>query len=305
MKTKFHQPVLLKESLAFLEIKKGKSYIDATVGGGGHACQIVKKGGRLLGIDRDPQAVKFARKQLTKTCLAVPQPGDGSQYSWKVVQGNFAHLKEIARKNDFAKVSGILFDLGVSSFQLNNANRGFSFLKEGPLDMRMDPRLKVKAADLLNALSQKELTKLFSKLGEEKKARTIARAVVKFRQQKKFTNTKQLAKLIQAIYHNQRKIRRIHPATKAFQALRIAVNDELINLEKGLQDARELLKKDGRLVIISFQALEDRIVKQFFKEQKKLNQLAIITKKPLVPTAKEANHNPRSRSAKLRAAVKI
>lgn len=295
MKEKFHQPVLLNEVIEYLNVKEGGRYIDTTVGGGGHAERIIQKGGRLLGIDCDPEAVEFAKKRLEKDC-----PGA----FWKIVQGNFANLSEIAQEHGFTQVNGILFDLGVSSHQLEAPERGFSFQEEGPLDMRMDPDLAVTAADLVNALSRNELNALFTRLGEEKRARAIADALVRARCLKKIQTTDQLANIVVEIYGGRRKVHGRHPATKVFQALRIAVNDELNNLKEGLLQAEKLLRPSGRLVIISFHGLEDRIVKNFFKEKSRAGRLEIMTKKPIRPTEKEMDFNPRSRSAKLRAAEK-
>lgn len=286
---KIHKPVLLKETLDFLHIKKGKKYIDATLGGAGHAEAILKKGGHLLGLDCDPEALAFSRKRLVSACPP-------SAFSWRLTQGNFAHLKSIASQFGFSQVAGILFDLGVSTLQLESPDKGFSFGQDSPLDMRLDPSLGITAADLINHLSPKELKKLFQEFGQEPYALKIAQVIC---EERPIKSTRELAQIISQVRPRGRK--KIHPATQVFQALRIAVNSELENLQEALPQAADLLKKDGRLVVISFHSLEDKIVKNFFKNQKKL---IILTKKPVRPSPSEVRQNPRSRSARLRAAQK-
>lgn len=306
----FHQPVLLKEVVKYLLIKPGEKYIDATVGGGGHAKAILKLKGRVLGIDCDPEAIEAARKNLSTACPTSWQLVQGKamcrlvrgKVMCRLVHGNFARLKKIAQENDFFEVAGILFDLGVSAHQLETSRRGFSFNLDGPLDMRMDPSLKVTAADLVNGLNKGELEKLFSKLGEEPEARWIATVVCQAREMRRIETTKQLAEII--IQAKRQKGFQIHPATRCFQALRIAVNDELNNLKKALFQALTLLKPRGRLVVISFHSGEDRIVKRFLKEAKENNQMEILTVKPVRPSQEEKTQNPRSRSAKLRVGEK-
>jgi 16S rRNA (cytosine1402-N4)-methyltransferase len=296
VKKSFHKPVLLKEVIEYLNIKAGEKYLDATLGGGGHAQEILKRGGKLLGIDCDPWAIEAARGCLSSACPDA---------SWQLARGNFAHLKEIALEHGFAQVAGVLFDLGVSTYQLETAERGFSFNLECPLDMRMDPDLQVTAADLVNGLSENELKEIFTRFGEERYARRLAGAIGRARQIKPIKTANQLAAIILKAWPRRGRFERIHPATRCFQALRIAVNDELGNLRKALPQAGELLKPKGRLVVISFHSLEDRIVKRFFKEEEKEEKLRIITKKPIRPTEAEINSNPRSHSAKLRVAEKI
>jgi 16S rRNA (cytosine1402-N4)-methyltransferase len=291
----FHKPVLLKEAIEFLAVKPGERYIDATVGGGGHSEAILKVGGIILGIDCDPEAITAARRRLSSAC-----PGA----SWRLVRGNFADLKKIAAANGFSSAAGILFDLGVSSYQLGTPKRGFSFNLESPLDMRMDLRLMVTAADLVNGLTENELTELFFKFGEEKCARRIARAICRARKIRPITTTNELAEVILRARPRRGKFDRTHPATRCFQALRIAVNDELNSLKAALPQALEILKPEGRLVVISFHSLEDRIVKNFLKLAAGEGRLEILTKKPIRPTEEEVEANPRSRSAKLRAGEK-
>lgn len=303
--TAFHEPVLLKEALKFLNAQTGKKYIDATIGGAAHAVEIVKRGGILLGIDVDPDAVEAARKKLevggSKT--------DSEDRRWKLERGNFRNVDKIAKENDFYPVAGVLYDLGLSAYQLEHSGRGFSFQKDEPLDMRADPNLKVTAADLVNGLSEHELTKLFQKYGEEKYAGRIARAVVGARQVNQLRTGEDLSDLIVRVSPKGGK--RIHPATKIFQALRIAVNDELNNLQSSLPQAFELLDSGGRLVVISFHSLEDRIVKNVFTDYVTAQYHSgavrgkVLTKKPVTPSADEIKRNPRARSAKLRAIEKL
>lgn len=301
--TKFHTPVLLKETLNFLKVEAGKKYIDATLGGGGHTLAIVKQGGIVLGIDVDKHAIKQAQKRL-KIAYPVAQnkSSDLDHKPYILVQGNFTQITETAKKYDFTPVSGILFDLGTSTHQLTSQSRGFSFSHDSELDMRMDPTLAVTAKDLVNALGKRELYDLFTKYSQEKRARAIAHAIILARKQKPIKTTLELANIVQKVYGNQH--RKLHPATKVFQALRIAVNDELNNFESALPQATDLLESGGRLITISFHEGEDRIGKHFMKHQSQLGNLNILTKKPVTPGASEISHNPSARSAKLRAAIK-
>lgn len=279
--TRFHTPVLLQESIDWLSVTRGKKYIDATIGGGGHTFEILKRGGVVLGIDCDQDAIDYVKSkfQIGKELI--------------LVRGNFKDIDTIARSHGFGRVSGILFDLGVSSHQFEKASRGFSFQKEGPLDMRMDASTNsaqgVSARDLINALTERELYELFTKLGEERFARTVSRRIVRARRVRPIETTRQLAAIMEGVLGRRS---RMHPATRVFQALRIAVNDELNNLKVALPKAFALLAPKGRLAVISFHSLEDRIVKQTMGR--------MLTKKPIVPSSEEVTRNPRSRSAKLR-----
>lgn len=305
--TAFHQPVLLQEVVGFLEVKPGRKYVDATVGGGGHASAILEKGGVVLGIDTDPEAVKETERvfqgldcvqnDLEGADLShhIPECG-GRKVRPRIRQGNFKDLKEIAKAQGFDRVAGVLFDLGVSSRQLDTDERGFSYHSPAPLDMRMDPDLKVTAADLINGLGKRELYELFKTLGEEKRARTVARAVVSARQLSKIETCQDLARLVWRV--------KADPA-KIFQALRIAVNDELNNLRSALPQALELLEPGGRLVVVAFHSLEDRIVKRQFRRWEREGRVNILTKKPIRPREEEVRRNKRARSAKLRAAVRM
>jgi len=308
----FHVPVLLQEAIKYLAVKKGEIYLDATVGGGGHAGEIVKKGGCLFGLDQDPQALAAAEKylkSLPRESFTCPYPffkrKDGANsFPWRLEKGNFKDLAAIAQKNGLKEVAGILFDLGASRKQLTSKERGFSF-QSPRLDMRMDPDLGVTAADLLSVLSENELYQIFNQFSQEKLARPIARALVRAREIKPIKSGQELAALVEKIYRRYRRRGKIHPATKVFQALRIAVNSELDNLKEALPQALKLLKKGGRLVVISFHEGEDRIVKKFFKNKEKEGKLKILTKKIVVPQEGEKEKNPSARSARLRAAEKL
>ena len=295
----YHIPALLNETVKALDIKPKHKYIDATLGGGGHSVEIVKKGGILLGIDQDPEAVSYASERLknAQACPDLLPP--------KLVQSNFAEIDKVAKEFGFEKVAGILFDLGVSSHQLETSNRGFSFNQEGPLDMRMNPNLSVTAKDLVNGLNEGELAELFWKLGEEKFSRRFAKAICQARLNKPIETCNDLSQIILQEVSPRGRFARIHPATRVFQALRIAVNDELNSLKTVLPKAVELLESQGRIVVLSFHSLEDSIVKRFFIDQKEKGILKIISKSPITPTKEEIRLNPRARSAKLRAAEKI
>ena len=301
-----HIPVLYQEILAGLRIKPGGRYIDGTVGGGGHARGILVASapdGELLGIDADPMAVALAGEQLAEFAGRVT-----------VVQGNFADLEEIAEEHSFCPVEGILLDLGLSSLQLEAAGRGFAFRLDGPLDMRFDPSRITTAADLVNTLSREELADILFRYGEEPQSRRIARAIVA---ERPISTTGELADLVERTVGRRG---RIHPATRTFQGLRIAVNEELGCLAEALPQALRLLGPGGRLAIISFHSLEDRLVKQFFRNEARdcvcppeipvcvcdhRATLGIVTKKPIRPSAEEVAANPRSRSAKLRVAYRL
>ena len=266
-------------------------YIDGSLGGGGHTWEILKKGGKVLGIDVDDEALAFVTNERLK---------NSDYQSGKDIileKGNFEKITEIAKANGFTQVSGILLDLGVSSHQFDASERGFSF-QDGPLDMRMGDHLTVSAKDLVNGLTEKELVSLFERLGEERFAKKIAKVIVEKRYEKPFETTRELADLIKASVF--RSDHDIHPATRIFQALRIAVNDELNVLRVALPDCIELLKPGGRLAVISFHSLEDRIVKHAFQEFESNGLGTILTKKPLQATNEEVLHNNRARSAKLR-----
>jgi 16S rRNA (cytosine1402-N4)-methyltransferase len=289
-----HSPVLLEETLESLDVRPGGRYIDGTIGPGGHAAAILERsspGGQLLGIDADPKAIRMARARLEAY-------GD----SVRLVNQNFANLKSICLKSGFFPVHGILFDLGLSSAQLERNNRGFSFLHDSPLDMRFSPRQEVTAGAIVNSFPEGELAEMIKSYGEERHSRQIARYIVR---QRPITSSLQLAQTIEQAVGGRRG--RIHPATRTFQALRIAVNRELENLESALEQAVDLLGFGGRLVVISYHSLEDRIAKQFMQRRAGGEEpsLRLINKKVIIPSLAEVHYNPRSRSAKLRAAERI
>ncbi len=290
---RYHEPVLKQEVNTLLGVETGQVYIDATLGGGGHTKEILAKGGKVLGIDQDNDSVQFVSNEFKL---------DIERGNLIVSLGNFRNIKTIAHLHDYSRVDGILFDLGVSSHQLDAGEKGLSFQRNADLDMRLDEELGVKASDLINGLGLKELTLLFTKYGEEPFAYKIAKKIVEVRKTRSLVTTYDLSDLI---LHTVRTKGHMHPATRVFQALRIAVNDELVNLERALPDALSLLKPKGRLVVISFHSLEDRIVKQTFAKFKERKLGEIITKKPLQATEKEVLTNIRSRSAKLRAFEKL
>lgn len=303
VKNNYHQPVLLKEAIDFLRVQPGKKYLDATLGGGGHSREILVRGGQLLALDRDPEAIEHFRCVL-KACPPPECLPGGTMSPPRVVLANFVEMDKVAQETGFVPVAGVLFDLGVSSHQLETEARGFSFTAKAPLDMRMDPTLRVTAQDLVNGLNEGELAELFGKLGEEKAARRYARAICRARGLKKIETCEELAGIIWQAALPQERTRRIHPATKVFQALRIAVNDELNALREALPKAVALLEKEGRIVVISFHSLEDGLVKRFFTEKEREGELKIITPKPVVPNQTEIKKNIRARSAKLRVAEK-
>lgn len=289
----YHKPALLQEVLEYLKPEKGKSFIDATIGGAGHTQAILQTGARVLGIDRDPDAIDYILSSIS------PQ----LRLNLKLVNANFNGIGKIASEYGFRNVDGILFDLGVSSHQLDKARRGFSISFDGPLDMRMDPTLQIKAEDIINNFDERRLYEIFSTYGQEKYSRSVARAIVSTRRLTgAIITTRQLAQVIEKTIPKSVGKSRIHPATRIFLALRIVVNAELLNLNECLPQTVSLLKNGGRLVVISFHSLEDGIVKRFFKSNQSLR---ILTPRPIGPKTQEIKINPRVRSAKLRAAEKI
>jgi len=302
-----HAPVLTEEVIRFLSVQPGGRYVDCTLGGGGHATAIMEAaspGGLLLGLDADPKALEIAAQRLLSFHDSI-----------RLLEANFRDLAQICRQHNFVPVHGVLFDLGVSSFQLADLERGFGFQVEAPLDMRFSPSQTLTAADIVNRYPEQTLADLIWRFGEEPASRRIARAIVRARP---LTTTKELASVIARTAPGQR--HRIHPATRTFQALRIVVNDELAALAAALDQARDVLGQDGRLVVIAFHSLEDRIVKQFLQREAKdcicppeavrcicghRATLRILTKRAVRPTQAEVDANPRSRSARLRAAQKL
>jgi 16S rRNA (cytosine1402-N4)-methyltransferase len=289
-----HIPVLVEEVMTFLRCEPGRTYVDATLGGGGHASEILRRSapdGMLIGMDWDKDALSEARNRLMPFGDRV-----------KIFQKNFIHLPDLVKAES---ADGILLDLGLSSIQLEKGERGFSFKEEGPLDMRMDERTNESAADLINHLSSEELEYTLYHYGEERWAKRIARAIVQEREREPIGTTQTLRKIVYGAIPRRFHSRRIDPTTRTFQALRIRVNDELGNLKKILETGWKILKKGGRMCIISFHSLEDRMVKETFRSLEKEGEIRILTKKPVTPSEEEQRRNPRSRSAKLRCAERI
>jgi 16S rRNA (cytosine1402-N4)-methyltransferase len=302
-----HIPVMLEEVVRALQVQPGGRYVDCTVGAGGHAAAILKRsqpGGQLLGIDADPEAITIANARLAEFGESVV-----------LVNDNFANLLAVCEKHDFLPVHGIVFDLGLASFQIDVAERGFSFQQEAALDMRASPAQETTAAEIVNTYDEEELARIIYEYGEEPLSRRIARAIVRARP---VESTVQLANIIERALGGRRS--RIHPATRTFQALRIAVNQELDNLQSALGQAVEALGFEGRLVVISYHSLEDRIVKQFLHRESvdcicppetpecvcgHKATLKLINKRVITPSREEILGNPRSRSARLRCAERM
>jgi 16S rRNA (cytosine1402-N4)-methyltransferase len=302
----YHRPVLQREVLELLQPKAGSLIVDGTCGGGGHTEALLESGAEVLALDQDPDAVKHVTERL-------------AHFGRRLIvrQANFRHAGWVLDELGIRTIGGALLDLGVSSRQLENAERGFSFVRTGPLDMRMDPRTSLTAATIINDYSEEELTRLFRELGEEPAARRIAAMIVKMRKTSPFRESLPFARTIEKLVGRHG---RHHPATQVFQALRMEVNDELGALEQGLRVLTARLERGGRIAVITFHSLEDRIVKNFFRDHSKEwvdkpewpeprrnpdYDLALVTPKPVEPSEEEERANPRSRSAKLRVAEKI
>jgi 16S rRNA (cytosine1402-N4)-methyltransferase len=292
-----HVPVLLKEAIDFLAVRRGGTYIDATVGLGGHSLEIAKRlgaPGHLIGFDKDPKALEVAGFRLQAS-------GVGAEADWPKVELLHGSFAELVKSQAPRATNGILADLGVSSLQISDAARGFSFQADGPLDMRMNPLSEPSAEQVVNQIDERELADLIYEFGEERRSRRIARAIVRSRP---ILTTAQLAAVISTAARSM-KHERIHPATRTFQSLRIFVNAELDDLRKLMQTAPQLLKPGGRLVVISFHSLEDRIVKDALREGAKLGHYRLLTKKPVTASELEIDRNPRARSAKMRVAERV
>lgn len=308
----YHEPVLLEEVIKYLDPKPNQNFIDCTLGNGGHTIAMAKMigpNGKLIGIDLDDKAIETAESRI------------GDQESRKriiLVRDNFKNLEKIIDENNFGPVQGILLDLGISSSELQDRERGFSFQVNAPLDMRYGGG-GVTAKETVNEWPEEELEKIFKEYGEERYSKQIAREIAKSRREKGIETTLSLVNIIEKVYRGKPKPK-IHFATKIFQALRIAVNDELNNLKEVLPQAIKILEREGRLAVISFHSLEDRIVKNFFKKEARdcicppelpvcrcghKSQIKIINKKPIIPSSEEINKNPKSRSAKMRVVEKI
>lgn len=305
-----HISVLLEEAITGLNLKENGIYVDATLGYAGHSSEILKRitRGCLFAFDQDVDAINFSQKKLSKI---------GNNFT--IIKSNFVNMKEELEKRNINSVDGILFDLGVSSPQLDEDDRGFSYHHDAKLDMRMDKDNKLSAYDVVNEYSESDLIRIFYTFGEEKYSKSIARAIVKYRENKKIETTLELVDIIKSSIPEKAK-RKKHPARRIFQAIRIEVNHELDILEKSITDALSLLKPSGRVAVITFHSLEDKIVKNIFKEKTMIDKMAkglpnipdeylpdykLVNNKAIEPTPEELENNPRSRSAKLRIIERI
>ena len=308
--TKQHESVLEGEVIQNFNLLEGSLIVDGTLGDGGHTELLLKNttSVRVLGIDRDLRAIERAEKRLAPFRDRIT-----------LVHGNFGDIKTILKKENVMNVDGLLLDLGVSSPQLDSPNRGFSFMRNGPLDMRMDSSQKITAADLLIELPDEKLVSVIKEYGEERFSKRIVRAIRQAQKQSAIKTTLQLSNIISSVIHASRQTK-IHPATRTFQALRIAVNGELEHIKKALRDSVDILQESARVIVISFHSLEDRIVKNFFKTEEKgcvcppkipvcscghKQRLKIITRKPIIPAVEEVRRNSRASSAKLRVAERV
>jgi len=288
----YHTPVLINEAIDLLDIKKEDIVMDCTIGEGGHSEKIlshVNKFGHLYGIDRDKETLDTAKKRLSSI-----------KTNFTLIHGNFADILNITKEHNVTGVNKIIVDLGISSLQIEIEERGFSFKREGPLDMRMNREERTTALEIINSFPEYEIADIIYKYGEERFSRKIAKKIVNYRKLKTIKTTTELAEIIKKAYPH--KWQKIHPATRTFQALRIKVNKELENLEKFLESFPQILAKNGRIAIISYHSLEDRLIKTYFKQSEELH---ILNKKVIKPTPEEISRNPRSRSAKLRGAKKL
>lgn len=281
----YHKSIFVKEILEFLDVVDGKTYLDLTLGDGGHSLEILKKGGNIVALDVDPEAIERARERFKGAGI--------DERRYKLIQGNFREIERLVGQE--IRFTGAIADLGVSTLQLKKADRGFSLMSEGPLDMRMDPNLSVKAVDLINGLNKGELMELFKNYGEEYQAKKIAEVIIASRP---LETTLQLAYLVEKAVG--KKTGYTHPATQVFQALRIAVNDEMYVLKEGFPRVINYLEAGARFCVITFHSLEDGVVKNIFKELGDFGVVKILTDKPINPSEEEVFNNLRSRSAKLR-----
>lgn len=296
--SEIHKPVLLQEILQILNPQPGQTFIDATVNGGGHASAILGRigsKGKLLGIDRD--------RTLIDVLPGYHPELAGSNVT--LAHDSFANLADIAQKTGFEKADGILFDLGFSTYHIEQSGRGFSFLRDEPLDMRYDPSSDITAETIINEWPRQAIENILREFGEERFAGRISRAIVEKRRQHRIVKTGELAAIIARAIPGRFRRARINPATRTFQAFRIAVNDELNHLQKGLDSAYDVLGAGGIMAVIAFHSLEDRLVKHFFRKKKGEGVMRLITEKPVRPEEHEKKNNPRARSAKLRSAQKI
>jgi 16S rRNA (cytosine1402-N4)-methyltransferase len=291
-----HIPVLLKETLSILQPEKDKNYIDATFGEGNLSFEIVKlikPKGKVLAFEWDPELYKLGLEKIKKM----------KEKNIKLVNKNFKEIKKVVKKEKFYEIKGIVFDLGISRWHYESSGRGFSFKKEEPLDMRINPQeIKITAFDIVNYASYYDLVKIFKEYGNEKEAEIISKAILERRKIKKIETSKELGEIVSQVKKEKTKI---HPATKVFMALRVFINQELENLNLALEDSLEVLEKGGKIVIITFQGFEDKVVKKFIKKYKREGKIEVLTKNVIKPKEEEKKLNPSARSAKLRAIKKI
>jgi 16S rRNA (cytosine1402-N4)-methyltransferase len=289
-----HKPVLLNEVIEWLNVQRNKNYVDCTVGEGGHIREILKRNGpkgKVLGIEIDFELYKKLKEEKIERLI--------------LVNDSFVNLKEIVEREKFKEIYGILLDLGISSWHIEKSGRGFSFLRDEPLIMKYDVFRGISAMEIINQWSEKDIVRILKEYGQERFAEKIAKTICNERKKKKIERTLQLVEIIKKAVPSWYLRRKIHFATKTFLALRIATNNELENLKNVLFQSLDILEKEGRLVVISFHSLEDKIVKHFLREKEKEGRIKILTKKPIIPSKEEIIKNPRSRSAKLRVALKI
>lgn len=289
--SRIHLPVMLREMIMLLKPKSGGIYADATIGLGGHAKEILKHigNGMLIGIDRDEEALKMAMSRLRDSRVVLRK-------------GRFSDIESLLYEIGVSGIDGVVFDLGTSMLHLKTSERGFSFFSGGQPDMRMDRGQGLTAGDIVNEYPEKDIEKILREYGDERLSQKIAKAIVMYRSKKRISTCAELSDIVCGIYKRRG---RLHPATKTFQALRIAVNDELHELRNGLDASLRILKRGGRLCVISYHSLEDRIVKNFMRDGQKHRDVNVITKKPITPSYEEIRLNPSARSAKLRGAEKI
>ena len=303
-----HKPVLLNEVISYLDPKPNQNFIDCTINGGGHSLEILKRikpDGKILGVEWDKEVIERLgnsekRKEFGKNLILV----NDSYVNLKTIVYS-VRVKSIAEKNNFCSVNGILFDLGLSSWDLEGSGRGFSFQKDEPLDMRYSRESELTAEEIVNQWPEDDLVGIFREYGEERRARPIAKVICMSRKRSAIKTTVELVEIIRKAIPTRFQFGRTHFATRVFQALRMAVNDELGNARKGLEAALEVIAPGGRIAVISFHSLDDRLVKHYFREKSKDGVLKILTKKPVVPAEEELGFNPRARSAKLRVVEKI
>jgi 16S rRNA (cytosine1402-N4)-methyltransferase len=291
-----HTPVLLKEVIEYLNPQPNENFIDATIGEGGHTNVILEKNGpagKVLGIEVDPILYQKAKNIIQNTERLI------------LVDDSYVNIEKIVKEKQFQPVNGILFDLGMCSWQIDESKRGFSYLKDEPLDMRFSPKNILTAAEIVNFWKVEDLEQILRDYGEEKYAKRIALAIKEARRKKRVVGTQELVEILKKALPKNYDDYRLHPAVRTFQALRIAVNNELENLKMGLTLSLKILAPQGKIVVISFHSLEDRIVKNFFRDNAKQNTLKILTKKPITSSQEEIKNNIRSHSAKLRAAIKL